>query len=360
MSWLSTRMSTYQINYFMRSSVSEASLALQRAGQELSSGRRADMFGDLGPRAGIAITMRAREENTQSFLDANNVLEHKLDAMLLSVDAVRAPVEEVMQLALLNQESAGTGAFAIQQQARSALEAVLSSLNNSFNGEFLFSGTSSEVPAMNRWSEVNPGTGLSPEDVMAAIIGTGPTDVGSANAIVAELDQLFAGTHGTAGYNYEETFYNGTPELDGSSNPNERIKGRLDAGQELTYGIQANDPAFRDIIKGLAMLATVDIEQIPDPDAYKAWMQEAVQTLASGVQGGLDASANIGFSQNLVEKAKERLGDLSMVQRNQIASYENIDPYEVATRMKGLETQLQASYSVSTRLSGLSILNWYR
>lgn len=359
MSWLSTRISSYQMNYYMRGHVSETSLALQRAGQELSTGRRADMFGDLGPRAGVAITMRAREENTQAYLSANNVLENKLEAMLSSIEAIRQPVEEVLQAAILNKENPSTGAFAVQAQARAALETVIGTLNVSFNGEFLFSGTMSNARAMNRWETADATTGLSPEDVMAAVIGAGPVDVATAGTIIAEIDQVFSSTHTNANYNFEESFYNGTPELTGGV-PNDRIAGRLDQGQELVYGVQANDQGFRDIIKGLSMLAAVDIEAIGDDDAYRAWMDEVVETLADGVQGALDTSANLGFNQQLVEKAKERLEDISMVQRKQIATYENIDPYEVATQLSSLETQLQASYSVSSRLSGLTILDWYR
>lgn len=360
MSWLSTRISSYQMNYYMRGHVSETSLALQRAGQELSTGRRADMFGDLGPRAGVAITMRAREENTQAYLSANNVLENKLEAMLSSIETIRDPVEEVLQAAILNKESPSTGAFAVQAQARAALETVIGTLNVSFNGEFLFSGTTSNVAAMNRWESADATTGLSPEDVMTAIIGAGPVDVATAGTIIAEIDQAFSSTHANSNYNFEESFYNGTPELDAFGVANDRIGGRIDQGQELVYGVQANDQGIRDMIKGLAMLAAVDIEAIGDEDAYRAWMDEVVVTLAAGTQGVLDTSANLGFNQQLVEKAKERLEDISMVQRKQIATYENIDPYEVATQMTSLETQLQASYSVSSRLSGLTILDWYR
>lgn len=360
MSWLSTRMSSYQMNFYLKSYVSETSLALQRAGQELSTGRRADMFGDLGPRAGVAITMRAREETTQSYLDANAVLEHKLEAMLSAIETVRGPVEEVLETAVVNKESKGTGAKALQAQARAALETVVGTLNMSFNGEYLFSGLTSDTAALTRWDAADATTGLSPEDVLAAIVGTGPTTAAAAATMIADLDDVFNSTHATTSYNFEETFYNGTPELDGGGVPYDRVAGRIDQDQELAYGVQANDQGFRDVIKGLAMLASVDIDAIADEAAYTAWMDAAVTALGEGTQGVLDMSANLGFNQGVVEKAKERLEDISLVQRKQIATYENVDPYEVTTIMRGLETQLQASYSVSSRLSGLTILDWYR
>ncbi|MDC0739465.1 flagellin [Cognatishimia sp. SS12] len=361
MSWLSTRMSTYQMNYFLRDNVSQSSLQLQRAGQELSTGRRSDMFGDLGPRAGIAITMRGREENTQSYITANKALENKLEAMLTAVTAIRDPAQDVLQAVLLNKEAPVTGAHAMQAQARAALETVISTLNTSFNGEHLFAGTVSNVPPMTRWSEAHPDTGLSPEAIMQAVIGTGPADATEAATIIAELDAVFSSSHGTTpDYDFEASFYSGTPELDGGGQPSERITARLDVGQVLNYGVQANDQGLRDVIKGLAMIATIDPQDITDPDAYRAWMEEATQVLSSGVQGTLDAATNIGFNQQLVDKAQQRLEDMSLVQRTQIGTYENIDPYEVATKMTALETQLQASYNVSARLSGLSILSHMR
>lgn len=361
MTWLATRMSTYQMNYFLRSGVSEASLELQRAGQELSTGRRADIFGDLGPRAGVAITMRAREESTQSYLWSNNVLENKLDATLAAVEAIREPVQDVLETVILNKSKSTTSADAMQSQARAALETVLATLNTNYNGEHIFAGTTSDRPPMMRWNGVNPTTGLSPEDVVNAIVGTGPTDQATALSMIAELDQAFSSSHtGNPNYNFETTFYQGTPELDGLGQPSERISGRLDVGQELHYGVQGNDEGMREIIKGLSMIVSVDLSTMTDEDAYRAWMDEATSTLADGVQSTLDDAAEIGFNQQIVDKAKTRLEALSVIQRTQIATYENIDPYEVATKMSALETQLQASYSVSGRLSGLSILNWLR
>jgi flagellar hook-associated protein 3 FlgL len=71
-------------------------------------------------------------------------------------------------------------------------------------------------------------------------------------------------------------------------------------------------------------------------------------------------SADIGFNQQVVDRAQLRLEDKSLVQNTQIATYENVDPYEAATRMTALQTQLQASYSVTARLAELTIMNYIR
>ncbi len=359
MAWMSTRISSYQANYFLKNNVSQATLELQKAGQELSTGRRADMFDDLGARAGVAITMRAREENTQAYITSNEVLENKLSAMLTSVDAIRDAVDDVLQTAILNKESKTTGSESLQAQARAAIEIVVGTLNTSFNGEHLFGGITSDVQPMTRWTATNSDTGFSPAEVFDNIVGTGPNTAADAATMIADLDQIFQSTYTTnTSFNFEATFFSGTPLEDGTGATNERISARIDLGQSLEYGVQANDPGLRDIIKGLGMLAAIDLDTMTDPDAYSDWMDGVVTALADGMENTLEISANIGFNQQIVDTAITRLEDISEVQLAQINTYESVDPYEAATRMTAFETQLQASYSVSSRLSGLTILNW--
>ncbi|GAA6209903.1 flagellar hook-associated family protein [Cognatishimia sp. WU-CL00825] len=363
MTWLAniTRMSTMQLNQSQRSNVSTAQIALQRAGHELATGKRADLFGDMGSRAAIAFSMRTLEDNTQAYMLSNKLLDNKLQTMLDSIDGIRESVSDVTTTALLSKDEKSNSTFVLQTQARAAIEAILGGLNGSYNGEFMFGGTASNTPPLNRWSEANAATGLSPEDVLSAVVGTGPTTAAEAASMAAELDQIFASSHsGNPNYNFEATFYNGTPELDGSAQPNNRVVARVSQGQQLDYGVQANDQGIRDLLKGLSMLASVDVNAITDEAAYTAWMTTATDALAAGTQGMLDISSSIGFDQQIVERANDRLSDLSILQRTQIATIEDADPYEAATRVSNMETQLQASYTVSARLSGLSILNYLR
>jgi len=110
---------------------------------------------------------------------------------------------------------------------------------------------------------------------------------------------------------------------------------------------------------GLAMLAVTDVSQMDDT-AYATYMDRVVSALSNAQVGMLDASARVGFNQQVVQTTQNQLTDISLVQRTQISGYESVDPYEAITRMTTLENQLEASYQVSSRLSGLSILNFLR
>jgi flagellar hook-associated protein 3 FlgL len=353
------RVSTMQFSQFNRQFVSRATTELQRAGQEVATGRKADIFADLGPRAASTLTLRAREEDTQAYKKANGILENKLQAMLTSLEAVRESVDSVFQSALINVARPVNGASALQGQARASLEVVIATMNISFDGDALFSGTASDRPPLTRWSEVNPDTGLSPEAVLQSIVTSPPTTAAEAQTMIDDINAVFDSAYATdPNANFEATFYNGTPELDGSGQPENRVSARIEAGLALDYGVQANDQPFRDMLKGLAMLAVTDVSKITDEAAYSTWMAEATETLNLGSQGALESSATTGFNQQVVSTAQKRLDALSLVQRMQISNYESVDPYEAVNRMTNLETQLQASYQVTARLGGLSILNF--
>lgn len=353
------RLSSLQFNLTSRNYVSNTTLALQRAGKEVSTGIKSNIYDDLGPRAAMDLKLRTQEEQTKAFLSSNDLLGNKLSAMLTSVDAIRDQVSGVIENAIINSSRPSNGASALQAEARAAMESIVATLNTSYNGEFIFSGTSSDTPPMTRWAETNAATGWSPESVMQGIVGAGPTDETDALDMIDQIDRIFnSSIIVSPERNFEETFYSGTPELDALGQPNARLRGRVSAGQDMQYGIQANDQGFRDIVKGLAMLATTDVSKITDLDAYSTWMNHVVESLSVGQEGALSASANIGFNQQVVEDAKSRLADLSVVHQTQIADFETVDPYEAITRLTNLETQLQASYQVSARLSSLSIINF--
>lgn len=358
MVWGVGSISTYQFSMFMRQNVQSATIDLQRATAEVSSGRKADIYAELGATASSATKLRGREENTQTYMQANEVLGNKLEAMMVSVDSARDRVQDVLDIALANATRPLNGADVLQEQASAALEGLVATLNTSFNGEHLFAGLESDVTPLTRWSQTNATTGLSPEDAISSIFGAGPTDAATATAISDQIDLAFASNDtGNPARNFEATFYQGSPELDGGGQPTQQMNAWVNVGQEVVYGARANDEAFREAYKGLAMLAVTDVNEM-DEAAYETWMAEVIDALTGAQEGMLDVSARIGFNQQIVETTQTQLTDLSLVQRTQIANYENVDPYEAITRMNSLQAQLEASYEVSSRLQGLSILNY--
>ena len=331
---------------------------VQQASQELSTGLRANVYADLGQTATFTLQLRSQMDQTEAFATSNSLLGNKLGVISTALGTVHDSAQSVLSAALANLNSPGDTAKTLQQQARAALDQIVTSLDTTYGGEYLFSGTASDRPPLQGYDQTSPATGQSPQGALAAVVGSGPASAADATAMAAQIDAMFASGNADPAQNYQGTFYNGTPALDAAGHPNPRQTAVIAPGQTVSYGVQANDPAIRDVIQGLSMLASTDPSRIADPQAYKTWMNAAVGRLSDGVTGVTGAQATLGSQQQRVEQTGTGQGALKDVLNSRILGYEAADPYEVASRLQVLQNQLQATYQATAQLGRLSILTY--
>ena len=74
--------------------------------------------------------------------------------------------------------------------------------------------------------------------------------------------------------------------------------------------------------------------------------------------GLLDSQTQLDAASAQVEASSARLKDREVVYSTRVDALVGVDSYEAATSITALETQLQASYAVTARLSQLSFLNF--
>ena len=353
-------MSTLDALVSQRRAAADLNQRLTQAGQEATTGMKADIFRALGMRSSEALALRSSMARNETFISSNEMLANRLDLTALTLRQARDTAQGFLDLAASNLESPSQTAGELQRAARVVLERLTGQINTSFLGVPLFAGTDSAQLPLQRWDAVNPDTGLAPRDVLATTIGAGIADATDATAKAARLAEIYASaaTVLPAEERFESTFFNGTPLVaaDGSASP--RVTARIDETTVLAYGIQANDPAFTDLLRGLAMIAATDPAEIADPEAYRVWVGTAATAVSDGIAGLLDLETRLGTQQQVVEQTLSTQRDRQDLYNSQVLSLEGVDPYEAATRLNSLQTQLEATYAVTSRLSRLSFLNF--
>jgi flagellar hook-associated protein 3 FlgL len=237
------------------------------------------------------------------------------------------------------------------EMAKSAIQQINALLNTSVGGRFLFSGTATDTSSAQNSDVVNAATGLSPNQAVAqAIAGAGGiTDAASAAAAANAVTTIFDNSNADPNLQFSSTFYNGATTG--------TVTARLDNDYELDYGIRADDPAIREALQGLYMLAAVPYGSVPD-DAFVAWQQEAVGHLLTGTQSLVTLSGNVGYKQSAVTQATARHESTIAQLNTQIANLEAADPYETSMRFSELQNQLDATFSITARLSQLRLTNY--
>ncbi|MEI4472022.1 flagellin [Frigidibacter sp. MR17.24] len=348
--------STYQMSMDNRLKIARLNADLLTANQEVSTGLKSDVYGALGSRASQTLMLRQQMDLADAFVVSNTSVSGRMSAMDSALSTARDAAQDVLALAIPNATEITQTAGTLQMQAKAAFDQIVTALNSNYAGSALFSGTATNRSALQSWSAQSATTGVSPETAMADAVGDGPLTAADAAAMIAQIEQMFASSTGTDA-DFEGTFYNGTPaETAGVANARQTV--RVADGVTLDYGIQANDPAILDTLRGLAMLATTDVSQITDADAYSAWVGEAISALSGGIDGIDEQRSILGNQMKMVEQQTTRQQTLSDLYNNQIVDLEGVDPYEAATRVTLLQSQIEASYAVTARLNEMSILNF--
>lgn len=350
--------STFNAGLDSRRRVAQVNRDLSIAEKELSTGLKADAFDALGGRSYEALALRTRMDRNEGLSNSNKLLAARLDFTALTLSDVRDTAQDFLNLAVPNRSAPSGTVDPLSLEAGAALEQMIARLNVSYQGAFLYSGTTSDVAPMQKWSEVNPATGKSPRDVVQAIVGGGIGNAADAAAKVAQMNAVYQGTAVDPTTNYEATFYNGTPQQTPGGVPEARLEARIESELVLPYGVQANDRPYVQVMQGMAMIAATDVSQIADAGGYETWVSAAVDLISQGIAGMIETESRLGGQQVQLENTQEVQESRRLLYNTQIVALEGADPYEAASRVTALQTQLEATYTISARITRLSFLNY--
>ncbi|MFN4193755.1 MAG: flagellin [Tabrizicola sp.] len=332
----------------MRVSVGDASLTnilarqgadlraqVQRAAQEVATGRSADigkaLRGDVSPLLAVDASLARLAAFKSTAADA-----------AFQVAAQQASLQGLSQLAsgistaLLGASDVATPAQidTLAADARGRLASAVGLLNAQASGRAVFSGQA---------------TGTLPlgpvEDLMAAL-ETAAAGATTAGQVAAAVTTWFANPLGFG------AFYQGGPALT-------PVPVAPDETAEVTT--TAMDPAIRDTLASLAMAALLDRGVLASDQGERARLAAtAGQELMRGEDARVTLQARIGAVEAQIESARTRNGAEETALGILRSETGSVDPYEAATRLETIRTQLESLYLVTARVSRLSLTEYLR
>jgi len=342
---ISTLASYLQLNGSIRS----LQQSLLDGQKELSTGVKADLMAALGSQTTADVDLRNAYAETTEFKTTASVVGIRLDTMQTALGSIKDALDKARTQALT--ATSPVARQQLQQLAKTTIDQINSLLNAQIGGRYLFAGTQTETAPIQGQNDVNAATALSPQQAVAQIVANlGPmTDATSALNVANGTDgvsSLFDDSNSNANLRFTPTLYNGATTG--------TVTARLDRGYQVDYGLRADDPAIRDALQGLYMLASVPSGSVPD-DAYAAWQSEALNHLDKGFEGVIGMASKVGYQQSAIADATTR-HDSTLAQLNtQIVNLEQADPYETSARLSQLQTQLEATFQVTARMSQLTL-----
>jgi flagellar hook-associated protein 3 FlgL len=127
--------------------------------------------------------------------------------------------------------------------------------------------------------------------------------------------------------------------------------------QTSNTSVSANNTAFQQLAQAYTMVADLGTQNL-NALAYQAVTSTAQSLLSSAISNLVTSQANVGLIQSNITTATTQMSAQMNILSTQIDNLDNINPYEVATRVNYLQTQIQTAYSLTSQLQHLSLVQY--
>ncbi|WP_375274433.1 hypothetical protein [Methylorubrum thiocyanatum] len=261
------------------------------------------------------------------------------DTITLKLGLHDGTTKTITLTAAATADKASTTTFAIGATAEITTENLSRALDNALkqaaNTEL---SASSTARASLNFFEGSPAAGLSPRRVAAD--GNGYAEAASAKTVI---------------------WYKG----DTASDPRASATVQAGASRTVAIGAQANEEAIRRTLAGLAAVAaesfttgsgTVDTARFEAVSGRAA----SLLTASEGQQSLEQLGTDFGLAASSMANAKSVANTTKATLQDSLDGVDTVSTEEVAAKLLSLQTQLQASYKVTSILSEMSLVNYLR
>jgi len=296
------RVSTLSLFNTTQRDVGNVMTTLANLQGQISSGIKADSFKGLNGQVEQFTLLEAKMRKIEQYQQNNKITEARLRTADQAMDQAISIVDDMENLIALRRSATGAdGTLNFKQQMDNHLAALVSTLNTSFEGRYIFGGTNTAMPPV---SEPIPY----------------PDELGVADA----------------------AYY------DGSS---ENFQYRLDERIQSDFPVRADDPAFQKIIAAYHMAIDADAAGSGGDDALAA----ALDMMQSGQEDLVAARSRVNNEILNVEATDKRHDQMRLYLKGVTEQVAKTDIVAAATEVANHEAVLQATFQVYARLSQLRL-----
>lgn len=299
------RISTYALQQTTLRDASKAQVNLADLQQQLSSGSKSQDFAGLGGnKSEQFLLLENKIAKTDVYLDNNTIVGTRID----STDTILGQVIDTaanLKNLISQRRNAASNTAAFPDSLTGAWQALVSQLNTSLEGRYIFGGTRTDTPPVN-----------------------------ANNFPTLEEDGV-----------PDDGYYNGSKQ---------DISIRADDNTEMTYNVRADDSGLQQIFAGLAM-AMKGHNENSDGDLSKAY-----DLVEQGLNGVI-------ATQSVVNQNKVALSDINTRHQSFKLYFQgvkeeigNADLVSVSTEVAINQGILQASFQAFAKINSLKLSDFLR
>ncbi|HEV7318594.1 MAG TPA: flagellar hook-associated family protein [Ensifer sp.] len=343
--------SNLAIQSAMRLTIQQNQSDLLKATQEQTTGRHYDVGLALGATASRSLNLQREMDRLNSMKSTNSVVTQRLSGSQGALETMAKAAEKVRDTLVTYKGNDAASQLKIQKtEIMGALQTFTAAANTSFNGEFLFSGINTDAKPIADYSTTPPSAAKTAFDNAFATFKTANGITDDSQITVAQIQDFIKNTA-------EPMFTGAGWDANWSDASNQNMTSRISASEVIESSTNANAKGFR-----MFALASVISAELMDknvsPEVRAAIGVEALQYAEQGIAGLNAERSSLGISESRVKKASTSIDAQLKLVNTHIADLEGIDPIETSTRINTLKVQLETSYTLTSRLQQMSLLNF--
>jgi len=345
-----TYVSTLANSTAARQSVLSLQSQLVKAQNELASGKVDDLGLALGNETGQTFDLSQQQSLLQTTIDTNNVVSTRLAAVQNAADGLQSSAQSFLKT-LLGAQGGSISQSLVQTQAQGNLQDLISGLNTSVAGQYVFGGDNTGTAPITNYFVNPPAANKQAVDAaFSAAFGTTQSGAGVQNitpaAMTSFLQNQFAALF--QGTNWSSTWSSAT------SGP---IESRIAPNETVDTSVSANQPVAQNLAMAYTMVADLGTANLSS-QTFQAVIAQATQLIGQATQQLTQTQASVGNTQASLTDANSKMTIQMNVLSSQLNQMEQVNPYDLSTQINQLTTQLETSYSLTARLQNLSLVNY--
>lgn len=342
--------STYTMTASLRSVIANLQTDLTRSHKEMTTGVRADLGAALGVRVSRSFSLAGAKEAIEALGDTNKLVNARLEASQSALDSLLADARN-MRATLLAAQNDGGQKEAIIAQARQGLATLIAKLNSGDGEGFLFGGIRNDQPPIANYFASPPASNkLALDAAFAAAFGFPQSDPAISGVTQAQLESFLSS-------DFQNLFSDAGWRATWSSASDQPLQSQIGLSRIIDSSITANEPALQKLAAAYAMIGDLGAESM-NRQAYGALLSNATATVDAAIGMLTKAQARVGVMQGDVRNASETIAVQSNTILLQLRDIEGVDQTEAAAGVSGLMTQIEAAYTLTSRISQLSLTKY--
>jgi flagellar hook-associated protein 3 FlgL len=319
----------------MQSRTTEIKADIQRLTEELSTGQVSDVRAATSGNTAYVSDL----ERSLTKLDGYDLAVSEAAQFTEGVQTVLTRIDNLTSsfrdtLITSNSSALGTASSTITRAANDALEGVIGAINTSYGGRSLFSGIASDTQPIG-----------SSADILAAL-KTSVTGAGTVDDIMSAAESWFSDPAGFAAVGYQGSNASLAPMV-------------LSDSDNVVFDMRGDDPVFLETLKNAALAAIASDSGLGLTAAQQSELfKKTTDNVINAQDAIIDAQTQVGFTESRIETISVRHNaerTSLQIARNDILSS---DPYVAATELEQAQFQLQSLYTITSRMSQLSLVNY--